>query len=47
MIKGQQLAVLQEKMDVLDPNRNKICKSLGYEQADKIDVKRGMERVKK
>ena len=47
MIKGQQLTVLQEKMDVLDPNRNKIYKSLGYEQTDKIDVKRGMERVKK
>ena len=47
MIKGQQLAVLQEKMDVLGPNRKKICKSLGYEQTDKIDVKRGMERVKK
>ena len=47
MIKGQQLAVLQEKMDVLGPNRKKICKSLGHEQTDKIDVKRGMERVKK
>ena len=47
MIKGEGLAVLEEKMDALDPNKNEIYKFLGCEQADKIDVKRVMERVKK
>ena len=47
MIKGEGLAVLGEKMDALDSNKNEIYKFLGYEQADKIDVKRVMERVKK
>ena len=47
MIKGEGLAVLEENMDALDPNKNEIYKLLGCEQADKIDVKRVMERVKK
>ena len=47
MIKGEGSAVLEEKMDALDPNKNEIYKFLGCEQADKIDVKRVMERVKK
>ena len=47
MIKGEGLAVLEEKMDALDPNKNEIYKFLGCEQAAKIDVKRVMERVKK
>ena len=47
MIKGEGLAVFGEKMDALDSNKNEIYKFLGYEQADKIDVKRVMERVKK
>ena len=47
MIKGEGLSVLEEKMDALDPNKNEICKFLGCEQADKTDVKRVMERVKK
>ena len=47
MIKGEGLAVLEENMDALDPNKNEIYKFLGCEQADKIDVKRVMERVKK
>ena len=34
-------------MDALDPNKNEIYKFLGCEQADKIDVKRVIERVKK
>ena len=46
-IKGEGLAVFGEKMDALDSNKNEIYKFLGYEQADKIDVKRVMERVKK
>ena len=47
MIKGDGLAVLEEKMDALDPNKNEIYKFLGCKQADKIDVKRVMERVRK
>ena len=39
------MAVLEEKMDALDPNKNEIYKFLGCEQAD--DVKRVTERVKK
>ena len=39
------MAVLEGKMDALDPNKNKIYKFLGCEQAD--DVKRVKERVKK
>ena len=46
IIKGEGLAVLEEKMDALDPNKNEIYKFLGCKQADKIDVKRVMERVK-
>ena len=38
MIKGEGLAVLEEKMDALDPNKNEIYKFLGCEQADKINV---------
>ena len=47
MIKGEVLAVLEEKMDALDPNKNKIYKFLGCEQAGEITVKRLTERVKK
>ena len=47
MFKGEGLAFLEEKMDALDPNKNEIYKFLGCEQADKIDVKKIMERVKK
>ena len=45
MIKGEELK--KEKMGVLDPNKNKIYKLLVCEQADKIDGKRILERVKK
>ena len=38
MIKGEGLAVLEEKMDALDPNKNEIYKFLGCKQADKINV---------
>ena len=47
MIKGEGLTVLEEKMEALDPNKNEIYTLLGCEQANKIDVKRVMERVKK
>ena len=46
-IKREGLAVLEEKMDVLDPNKNEIYKFLRCELADKIDMKQFMERVKK
>ena len=46
MVKGEGLTVLEEKMKALDPSQNEIYKFLGCEQADKIDVKRVMERVK-
>ena len=38
---------LRGKNGSLDPNKNEIYKFLGCEQADKIDAKRVMERVKK
>ena len=47
MIKREELVVLEEKMDALDPSKNKIYKFLRCEQANKIDTKRVMERVKK
>ena len=47
MIKGERLTVLEEKMEALDPNKNEIYTFFGCEQANKIDVKRVMERVKK
>ena len=47
MIKREGLAVLEEKMDALEPKKNEIYKFLGFEQVDKIDVKRVEERVKK
>ena len=39
--------VLEEKIDALDPNKNEIYQFLGLEQADKIDVKQVLEKVKK
>ena len=47
MVKGDGLTVLEKKMKAPDPNRNEIYKFLGWKQAEKIDVKRVMERVKK
>ena len=46
MVKGIGLAVLEEKMKALYPSRNENYRFLGCEQADKINVKRVMERVK-
>ena len=47
MIKREGLAVLEEKMDAFDPSKNEIYKFLGCTKADKIDLKRVMERVEK
>ena len=46
MVRGIGLAVLEEKMKTLDTSRHENYTFLGCEQADKIDVKRVMERVK-
>ncbi|CAB4045676.1 Hypothetical predicted protein, partial [Paramuricea clavata] len=47
MVKGDGLAVLEERMKALDPEQNEVYKFLGCEQGDKIDVRRVMQRVKK
>ena len=47
MVKGEGLMVLEDKTKALDPDKYQIYKFLGCEQADKIDVKRVIERVKK
>ena len=47
MIKGKGLAVLKERIEVLDQNENDFYRFLGCEQPDKIRIKRVMERVKK
>ena len=47
MVKGEGLPVLEEKMKALDPQKNDVCKFLGCEQSDDIDVKKVLERVKK
>ena len=41
------MTVLEEKMNVFDPNKNKIYKFLVCKQADKVDEKRVLERAKK
>ena len=46
MVKGIGPAVLEEQMKALDPSRNENYKFLGCKQADKINVKQVMERVK-
>ena len=47
MVKGEGLPVLEEKINALDSNKKGIFKFFGYKQANKIDVKRVMEKVKK
>ena len=47
MIRGERLAVLEEKMDALDLNKNEIDRFLGCKQTDKTDVKRVVGRAKK
>ena len=47
MVKGEGLAVLEERMKALDPEQNEVHKFLGCEQGNKIDVKKVMQRVKK
>ena len=47
MMKGERREVLEQKMKTLDPDRNEVYKFRGWEQPDKTDVKRVIERVKK
>ena len=47
MVKGEGLAVLEEKMKALEPEKNEIYKFLGCEQSDDTDAKKVLERVKK
>ena len=46
MVKGEGLAVLDERMKTLDPSKDEFYKFLGCEQKDKIDAKMVLERVK-
>jgi uncharacterized protein (DUF302 family) len=46
-VKGEGLAIFEERMKALDTEQNEVYKFLGCEQGDKIDVKRVMQRVKK
>ena len=39
-ITGEGLAVLEESMEALGPDKNEIQKFPGWKQADKVDVKR-------
>ena len=46
MVKSEGLQVLEERMTSLDPEKNDFYKFLGCEQANGIDVKRVLDRVK-
>ena len=46
MVRGEGLQVLEERMESVDPDENKIYKFLGIEQADGIKTKRVYEWVK-
>ena len=39
MTKGEGLAVLEDKMEALDPGKTEFYKFLGCEQGEKMDVK--------
>ena len=46
MLRGEELEVLEERMNTMDPEENRIYKFLGIEQADGIKTKTVFERVK-
>ena len=46
MLRGEELEVLEERMNTMDPEENGIYKFLGIEQADGIKTKAVFERVK-
>ena len=39
MVKIEKLSVLEEKMELLNPDKDTMCKLLACEQGDKIDAK--------
>ena len=47
MVKEEELPVLNERMETMDPDENEIYKFLGIEQADGIKTKVVFERVKR
>ena len=47
MVRREGLPVLEEKLKVLDPDKNHVYTFFGCEQSDDIDVKKVLERVKK
>ena len=46
MVRGERLEVLEEKMKMMDPDKNEIYKFLGIEQTHGIKTKKVFERVK-
>ena len=46
MLRGEELEVLEERMNTMDPEENGIYKFLGIEEADGIKTKTVFERVK-
>ena len=46
MLRGEELEVLEERMNTMDPEENGIYKFLGIEQADGIKTKTVFQRVK-
>ena len=44
-MKREGLQTLQERMKTLDPKENEISKFLGCEQAERIDMKKVVERI--
>ena len=46
MVRGKRLEVLEERMKMMDPNKNEIYKLLGIKQANGIKTKEVFERVK-
>ena len=45
IIKTEELQIMQERMKALDPNGNEIYKFLRCEQAERIDMKKVMEKI--
>ena len=43
--KREGVQILEEQMKAIDPNENEIYKFSGCEQVERIDMKKGMERI--
>ena len=46
-MRGEELPVLDEQMESMDPDENENCKFLGVQQADEIKTEVVFERVKR